>query len=163
MSLSVVILAAGKGSRMNSNKPKVLQTLAAKTLIKHVVDTVEKLKADNIIVVTGHLKEQVESELASYKITYVHQTEQLGTGHAVLQALPYLEDQKVLILYGDVPLISAEVLDNLVTTTHDNDLGVLTAFMENPAGLGRVVRDKFGAVTSIVEEKDANDIQRQNQ
>ena len=161
MSLSVVILAAGKGSRMNSNKPKVLQTLAAKTLIKHVVDTVEKLKADNIIVVTGHLKEQVESELASYKITYVHQTEQLGTGHAVLQALPYLEDQKVLILYGDVPLISAEVLDNLVTTTHDNDLGVLTAFMENPAGLGRVVRDKFGAVTSIVEEKDANDIQRQ--
>ena len=161
MSLSVVILAAGKGSRMNSNKPKVLQTLAAKTLIKHVVDTVEKLKADNIIVVTGHLKEQVESELSSYKITYVHQTEQLGTGHAVLQALPYLEDQKVLILYGDVPLISAEVLDNLVTTTHDNDLGVLTAFMENPAGLGRVVRDKFGAVTSIVEEKDANDMQRQ--
>ena len=161
MGLSVVILAAGKGSRMNSNKPKVLQTLAAKSLIKHVVNTVEKLNADNIIVVTGHLKEQVENELSEHNITYVHQEEQLGTGHAVLQALPYLEDQKVLILYGDVPLISAEVLDNLVTTTHNDDLGVLTAFMENPTGLGRIVRDKFGAVVSIVEEKDASDAQRQ--
>ena len=161
MGLSIVILAAGKGSRMNSNKPKVLQTLAAKTLIKHVVNTVEKLNPDNIIVVTGHLKEQVEEALSGHKITFVHQTKQLGTGHAVLQALPYLEDQKVLILYGDVPLISAEVLDNLVTTTHDDDLGVLTAFMDDPTGLGRIVRDKFGAVTNIVEEKDANDSQRQ--
>jgi bifunctional UDP-N-acetylglucosamine pyrophosphorylase/glucosamine-1-phosphate N-acetyltransferase len=161
MGLSVVILAAGKGSRMNSNKPKVLQTLAAKTLIKHVVDTVEKLNADNIIVVTGHLKEQVEEALVGYKITFVHQAEQLGTGHAVLRALPHLEDQKVLILYGDVPLISAEVLDNLVATTHNDDLGVLTAFMDDPTGLGRIVRDKFGAVTNIVEEKDANDAQRQ--
>ena len=161
MGLSIVILAAGKGSRMNSNKPKVLQTLAAKTLIKHVINTVEKLNPDNIIVVTGHLKEQVEEALSGHKITFVHQTKQLGTGHAVLQALPYLEDQKVLILYGDVPLISAEVLDNLVTTTHDDDLGVLTAFMDDPTGLGRIVRDKFGAVTNIVEEKDANDSQRQ--
>ena len=161
MGLSVVILAAGKGSRMNSNKPKVLQTLAAKTLIKHVVHTVEKLNADNIIVVTGHLKKQVEDALTGHKITFVHQAEQLGTGHAVLQALPHLEDQKVLILYGDVPLISAEVLDNLVTTTHNDDLGVLTAFMDDPTGLGRIVRDKFGAVTNIVEEKDANDGQRQ--
>ena len=161
MGLSVVILAAGKGSRMNSNKPKVLQTLAAKSLIEHVVHTVEKLNADNIIVVTGHLKEQVESALAEHKITFVHQAEQLGTGHAVLQTLPHLEDQKVLILYGDVPLISAEVLDNLVKTTYNDDLGVLTAFMEDPTGLGRIVRDKFGAVTNIVEEKDANDAQRQ--
>ncbi len=84
--------------------------MAAKTLIKHVVNTVEKLNADNIIVVTGHLNEQVEEALVGHKITFVHQAEQLGTGHAVLQALPHLEDQKVLILYGDVPLISAEVL-----------------------------------------------------
>ena len=161
MGLSVVILAAGKGSRMNSNKPKVLQTLAAKPLIEHVVNTVYKLNVDNIIVVTGYLKEQVEDALAGNKITFVHQEEQLGTGHAVLQALPYLEDQKVLILYGDVPLISAEVLDNLVTTTYNDDLGVLTAFMDNPTGLGRIVRDKFGAVTNIVEEKDPNDVQRQ--
>jgi bifunctional UDP-N-acetylglucosamine pyrophosphorylase/glucosamine-1-phosphate N-acetyltransferase len=161
MSLSVVILAAGKGSRMNSNKPKVLQTLAGKPLITHVVESVEKLNPDNIVVVTGHLKEQVESVLDGRNITFVYQEEQLGTGHAVLQTLPHLKSQKVLILYGDVPLISAEVLDNLVSTTHDYDLGVLTAFVENPKGLGRIVRDRFGAVSEIVEEKDANDVQRQ--
>ncbi|ABI82438.1 bifunctional UDP-N-acetylglucosamine diphosphorylase/glucosamine-1-phosphate N-acetyltransferase GlmU [Francisella tularensis] len=161
MGLSVVILAAGKGSRMNSNKPKVLQTLAAKTLIEHVVSSVEKLNPDNIVVVTGHLKEQVEDALQGRNITFVYQQQQLGTGHAVLQALPYLKEQKVLILYGDVPLISTEVLENLVDTTNYDDLGVLTAFVENPQGLGRIVRDKFGAVTEIVEEKDANDIQRQ--
>ncbi|AXA33331.1 bifunctional UDP-N-acetylglucosamine diphosphorylase/glucosamine-1-phosphate N-acetyltransferase GlmU [Francisella adeliensis] len=161
MGLSVVILAAGKGSRMNSNKPKVLQTLAAKTLIERVVESVEKLNADNIIVVTGHLKEQVEVALSGHNITFVHQTEQLGTGHAVLQALPHLEEQKVLILYGDVPLISSEVLDNLVKTTHDDGLGILTAFMDNPTGLGRIVRDKFGAVSDIIEEKDATDAQKQ--
>ncbi|MED7820215.1 MULTISPECIES: bifunctional UDP-N-acetylglucosamine diphosphorylase/glucosamine-1-phosphate N-acetyltransferase GlmU [unclassified Francisella] len=161
MSLSVVILAAGKGSRMNSNKPKVLQTLAGKPLVEHVVKSVEKLNPDNIVVVTGHLKEQIENVLKDKNVTFVYQQEQLGTGHAVLQALPYLKDQKVLILYGDVPLISAEVLDNLVSTTHDYDLGVLTAFVENPKGLGRIVRDKFGGVSEIVEEKDANDTQRQ--
>ncbi|KEI34729.1 bifunctional UDP-N-acetylglucosamine diphosphorylase/glucosamine-1-phosphate N-acetyltransferase GlmU [Allofrancisella frigidaquae] len=161
MSLSVVILAAGKGSRMNSNKPKVLQTLASKPLIKHVIESVEKLNPTNIVVVNGHLKEQLEQTLSNRNITFVHQAEQLGTGHAVLQALPYLQEQKVLILYGDVPLISTEVLDNLVSTTHNHDLGVLTAFVDNPSGLGRIVRDKFGAVTGIVEEKDANDVQRQ--
>ncbi|API87352.1 bifunctional UDP-N-acetylglucosamine diphosphorylase/glucosamine-1-phosphate N-acetyltransferase GlmU [Francisella uliginis] len=161
MSLSVVILAAGKGSRMNSNKPKVLQTLAGKPLIEHVVESVEKLNPDNIVVVTGHLKEQVENILDGRDIKFVYQEEQLGTGHAVLQTLPHLKSQKVLILYGDVPLISPEVLDNLVSTTHDYDLGVLTAFVENPKGLGRIVRDKFGSVSEIVEEKDANDVQRQ--
>ncbi|WP_150468447.1 bifunctional UDP-N-acetylglucosamine diphosphorylase/glucosamine-1-phosphate N-acetyltransferase GlmU [Francisella sp. SYW-9] len=161
MDLSVVILAAGKGSRMNSNKPKVLQTLAGKPLITHVVESVEKLNPDNIVVVTGHLKEQVENVLDGRGITFVYQEEQLGTGHAVLQTLPHLKSQKVLILYGDVPLISAEVLDNLVSTTHDYDLGVLTAFVDNPKGLGRIVRDRFGSVSEIVEEKDANDVQRQ--
>ncbi|GAB4225351.1 MAG: bifunctional UDP-N-acetylglucosamine diphosphorylase/glucosamine-1-phosphate N-acetyltransferase GlmU [Francisella sp.] len=161
MSLSVVILAAGKGSRMNSNKPKVLQTLAGKPLIDHVLDSVENLKPDNIVVVTGHLKEKVEDALKGRNITFVYQQQQLGTGHAVLQALPYLKDQKVLILYGDVPLISTEVLQNLVDTTNDNDLGVLTAFVENPTGLGRIIRDKFGSVVEIVEEKDANEVQRQ--
>nr|MCX3324399.1 NTP transferase domain-containing protein [Bacillus paranthracis] len=124
-------------------------------LIEHVVSSVEKLNPDNIVVVTGHLKEQVEDALQGRNITFVYQQQQLGTGHAVLQALPYLKEQKVLILYGDVPLISTEVLENLVDTTNDDDLGVLTAFVENPQGLGRIVRDKFGAVTEIVEEKDA--------
>lgn len=163
MSLSVVILAAGKGSRINSNKPKVLQTLAGKPLIEHVVSAVENLGADNIIVVTGHMKEKVEESLAGRNITFVYQEHQLGTGHAVQQALPYLKDQKTLVLYGDVPLISPEVLKNLENTTHDDDLGVLTAFVDNPKGLGRIIRDKFGSVESIVEEKDANDAQRQIQ
>lgn len=100
MGLSVVILAAGKGSRMNSNKPKVLQTLAAKTLIEHVVSSVEKLNPDNIVVVTGHLKEQVEDALQGRNITFVYQQQQLGTGHAVLQALPYLKEQKFLFFMG---------------------------------------------------------------
>ena len=161
MGLSVVILAAGKGSRMNSNKPKVLQTLAGKELIRHVVDTAENVGVDNIIVVTGHLHEQVEQSLSDKNVKFVYQKEQLGTGHAVLECLPYInKNDKVLILYGDVPLISLEVLKNL-SKTHDSDLGVLTAFVDNPHGLGRIVRDKFGLVQEIVEEKDATDIQRQ--
>ncbi|MFC4892196.1 bifunctional UDP-N-acetylglucosamine diphosphorylase/glucosamine-1-phosphate N-acetyltransferase GlmU [Pseudofrancisella aestuarii] len=161
MSLSVIILAAGKGSRMNSNKPKVLQTLAGKPLIRHVVDTVEELKADNIIVVTGHLREQLEQCLEDKKVTFVYQKEQLGTGHAVLQCLPHVnKNDKVLILYGDVPLISVEVLNDLLKT-HAADLGVLTAFVKDPTGLGRIIRDKFGKVSEIVEEKDALEIQKQ--
>ncbi len=162
MGLSVVILAAGKGSRMNSNKPKVLQTLAGKELIHHVVDAVEQVGVDNIIVVTGHLHEMVENSLANRdKVKFVYQKEQLGTGHAVLQCLPHInKNDKVLILYGDVPLISTEVLEDLAKT-HDSDLGVLTAFVDNPKGLGRMVRDKFGKIAEIVEEKDATDIQRQ--
>ncbi|APC96545.1 bifunctional UDP-N-acetylglucosamine diphosphorylase/glucosamine-1-phosphate N-acetyltransferase GlmU [Francisella frigiditurris] len=161
MSLSVIILAAGKGSRMNSNKPKVLQTLAGKPLIRHVVDTVEELKADNIIVVTGHLREQLEQCLEDKKVTFVYQKEQLGTGHAVLQCLPHInKNDKVLILYGDVPLISVEVLNDLLKT-HATDLGVLTAFVKDPTGLGRIIRDKFGKVSEIVEEKDALEIQKQ--
>ncbi|AIT09232.1 bifunctional N-acetylglucosamine-1-phosphate uridyltransferase/glucosamine-1-phosphate acetyltransferase [Candidatus Francisella endociliophora] len=160
MSLSVVILAAGKGSRMNSNKPKVLQTLAGETLIKHVINRVKPLNPDNIIVVNGHLKEMVEDNLVGQNITFVEQREQLGTGHAVLQALPQIKEDKVLILYGDVPLISTEVLANLIKSASD-DLAVLTAIVDNPTGLGRIVRDKFGAVSHIVEEKDATDGQRQ--
>ncbi|AFJ43496.1 bifunctional UDP-N-acetylglucosamine diphosphorylase/glucosamine-1-phosphate N-acetyltransferase GlmU [Francisella orientalis] len=160
MSLSVVILAAGKGSRMNSNKPKVLQTLAGETLIRHVINRVEPLKPNNIIVVTGHLKDMVEEELTDKNLTFVEQKEQLGTGHAVLKALPQIKEDKVLILYGDVPLISTEVLANLIKSA-SNDLAVLTAVVNNPTGLGRIVRDKFGAVSHIVEEKDATDGQSQ--
>ena len=161
MGLSVIILAAGKGSRMNSNKPKVLQTLAGKELIRHVVDTVEYIDANKIIVVTGHLNEQVKKCLDDKKITFVNQEQQLGTGHAVLQCLPHInKDDKILILYGDVPLISPEVLQNLVKTTTNNSLGVLTAFVDDPTGLGRIIRDKFGAVNEIVEHKDASDTQK---
>ncbi len=160
MSLSVVILAAGKGSRMNSNKPKVLQTLAGETLIRHVVDRIKPLNTNNIVVVTGHLKEMVENNLSDKNVSFVEQKEQLGTGHAVLQALPQIKQDKVLILYGDVPLISTEVLANLIKSPI-TDLAVLTAIVENPTGLGRIIRDKFNAVSNIVEEKDATDGQLQ--
>lgn len=162
MSLSVIILAAGQGSRMKSHKPKVLQTLAGQTLIRHVVSTVESLNADNIIVVRGHLGGQVTENLADKSIVWVDQTECLGTGHAVMQALPHIGDNdKVLILYGDVPLISQDTLSHLVDVSSVNDLGILTAVVGDPHGLGRIIRNRFGEVESIVEEKDASDIQRQ--
>ncbi|WHN65728.1 bifunctional UDP-N-acetylglucosamine diphosphorylase/glucosamine-1-phosphate N-acetyltransferase GlmU [Cysteiniphilum sp. QT6929] len=162
MALSVVILAAGQGSRMCSKKSKVLQTLAGKTLIRHVVETVESLQADNIIVVQGHLGQQVQSSLEDKTITWVEQTDRLGTGHAVLQALPYInKEDKVLILYGDVPLVSFDTLNHLIEVTREDDLGILTAELDNPVGLGRILRNRFGEIESIVEEKDASDIQRQ--
>lgn len=162
MSLSVVILAAGQGSRMKSHKPKVLQTLAGRTLIRHVVSTVETLNADNIIIVKGHLGEQVTENLADKSIVWVDQTERLGTGHAVMQTLPHIgDDDKVLILYGDVPLISHDTLNHLVEVSAVDSLGILTAIVDNPHGLGRIIRNRFGEVEAIVEEKDATDIQRQ--
>ena len=162
MALSVVILAAGQGSRMCSKKSKVLQTLAGKTLIRHVVETVELLQADNIIVVQGHLGQQVQSSLEDKSIIWVEQLDRLGTSHAVLQALPYIKRaDKVLILYGDVPLVSFDTLNHLIEVTREYDLGILTAELDNPLGLGRILRNRFGEIESIVEEKDASDIQRQ--
>ena len=162
MSLSVVILAAGQGSRIKSQKSKVLQTLAGKTLVRHVVDTAQNLGDCNIVIVQGYLGQQVQNELQDKKIKWVSQKERLGTGHAVLQAMPSInESDKVLILYGDVPLISAETLRHFVDSTRDNDLGILTAEVDNPAGLGRIIRNKFGEIESIIEDKDATDIQKQ--
>ncbi len=157
-----MILAAGQGSRMCSKKSKVLQTLAGKTLIRHVVETVESLQADNIIIVQGHLGQQVQSALEDKKIIWVEQRDRLGTGHAVLQALPHIRKKdKVLILYGDVPLVSFDTLNHLIDVTRDDDLGILTAHVENPGGLGRIIRNRFGEIELIVEEKDASDIQKQ--
>ena len=162
MALSVVILAAGQGSRMRSKKSKVLQTLAGKTLIRHVVETVESLKADNIIVIQGHLGQQVQTEMKDKSIQWVEQVNRLGTGHAVLQALPNIAPtDKVLILYGDVPLVSYDTLNHLIEVTRKDDLGILTADLENPKGLGRILRNRFGEIEAIVEEKDATDIQKQ--
>ena len=162
MALSVVILAAGQGSRMCSKKSKVLQTLAGKTLIRHVVETVESLQADNIVVVQGHLGQQVQSSLDDKNIVWVEQMDRLGTGHAVLQALPHINKaDKVLILYGDVPLVSFDTLHHLIEVTRKDDLGILTAHVDNPSGLGRILRNRFGEIESIIEEKDASDIQKQ--
>ncbi|WP_119343207.1 bifunctional UDP-N-acetylglucosamine diphosphorylase/glucosamine-1-phosphate N-acetyltransferase GlmU [Facilibium subflavum] len=162
MGLTVVILAAGQGSRMRSQKSKVLQTLAGKSLIRHVVETVEALNADNIIIVQGHLSQQVQSELEDKEIIWVDQPQRLGTGHAVKQALPQINKKdKVLILYGDVPLISPDTLSHFIEATKDEDLGILTAQVPEPSGLGRIVRNRFGEIESIVEEKDATEIQKQ--
>tara|TARA_R110002167_G_scaffold35788_1_gene114066 strand:- start:142 stop:1518 length:1377 start_codon:yes stop_codon:yes gene_type:complete len=160
--LSVVILAAGKGSRMCSKKPKALQTLAGKYLIEHVLDTVEELGAEEIVLVHGHLGEQLKDSLAHKSLKWVEQKDRLGTGHAVLQAMPSINpDNKVLILYGDVPLISLDTLKHFVEVTRKGGLGILTAQVKNPLGLGRIIRNRFHEVEKIVEEKDATDLEKQ--
>ncbi|WP_045856272.1 bifunctional UDP-N-acetylglucosamine diphosphorylase/glucosamine-1-phosphate N-acetyltransferase GlmU [Teredinibacter purpureus] len=159
--LEIVILAAGKGTRMCSAKPKVLHTLAGKAFVSHVIDRAHELEADGIKVVIGHGAEQVEKQLAEPGIEFVEQTEQLGTGHAVQQVLPRLHaEATVLILYGDVPLIKTNTLKRLITKVSETSMGLLTIELANPAGYGRIVRED-GEVTAIVEQKDATKEQMQ--
>jgi bifunctional UDP-N-acetylglucosamine pyrophosphorylase/glucosamine-1-phosphate N-acetyltransferase len=164
MALSVVILAGGSGTRMVSNQPKVLHQIGGKALLNHVLDTVTQLQVDQVFVVYGHLGEVVRSHIVREDIplTWVEQKERLGTGHAVMQVLPFLKaENQVLILYGDVPLISKETLTHLVKSTGVNQLGLLTTKVLDPKGLGRIIRDEYHQVSGIVEEKDATDLQRQ--
>lgn len=162
MSLKVVILAAGKGTRMRSKLPKVLQPLAQKPLLQHVIDTSSALHAEQIISVVGHGAELVKNALPSGVCEFVMQTEQLGTGHAVQQALPLVKaDDTVLILYGDVPLTRRETLEDLVSlVSEQTPLSLLTITLENSTGYGRIVRDVHQQVTAIVEEKDASSEQK---
>lgn len=162
MNVSVVILAAGQGTRMRSDLPKVLQPLAARPLLEHVISTAESLKPHKICIVYGHGGDRVKETFAGRKLDWALQAEQLGTGHAVQQAVPTLDadqlEQTVLILCGDVPLIREDTLKSLVEAGASG-LAVLTADIENPTGYGRIVRngDKLAA---IVEEKDASAEQR---
>jgi bifunctional UDP-N-acetylglucosamine pyrophosphorylase/glucosamine-1-phosphate N-acetyltransferase len=159
--LSVVILAAGQGKRMKSDLPKVLQPLAGRALLSHVLDTAKSLNAAAIHVVHGHGGDKVREQLASEPVIWALQAEQLGTGHAVAQAMPSIpDDHCVLILYGDVPLVKAETLQQLVERSSDSSLGLLTVILKDPAGYGRVVRDNAGNVVRIVEQKDANTKER---
>ncbi len=161
MKLSVVILAAGQGTRMRSALPKVLHSLAGKPLLRHVVDTARKLGDVDVHVVYGHGGEVVKDRLKSYEINWVEQSTQLGTGHAVAQALPTIPSENiVLVLYGDVPLTQLDTLKSLVDAAHNRSLGLLTAYLDNPAGYGRIIRDKSGAVSCIVEEKDASELEK---
>jgi len=161
MKLQVVILAAGQGTRMKSQLPKVLHPLAGKPFLEYVVDNALALQAHKTHVVVGHGAEVVKERLAHYSVDWVQQTEQLGTGHAVAQALPAIDDDSVvLVLYGDVPLTSKETLDELLAQVNDNSLALLTVNLSNRTGYGRIVRDAHGRVQAIVEEKDANDEQR---
>lgn len=155
--LAVVILAAGKGKRMASDWPKVLHSVGGKPLLAHVLATANELEAMTRLVVYGHGGETVRTTFASeVGVRWVQQTEQLGTGHAVAQALPLLDDVGVvLVLYGDVPLIRAETLRPLVTAAQEGNLALLTVELADPGGYGRIVRDGQGRVSRIVEEKDA--------
>ncbi|MES9900509.1 MAG: bifunctional UDP-N-acetylglucosamine diphosphorylase/glucosamine-1-phosphate N-acetyltransferase GlmU [Sedimenticola sp.] len=156
MKLGVVILAAGQGTRMKSALPKVLHPLADKPLLGHVVTLAHKLGSEQIAVVYGHGGDQVRSAIGDSSLVWVEQTEQLGTGHAVEQAMPAMSEMdRVLVLYGDVPLTSPETLQNLIQKTAESDLVLLTVTLENPTGYGRIIRNKAGAVCSIVEQKDA--------
>ncbi len=159
--LDVVILAAGKGTRMRSNKPKVLHTLAGKPFLQHVVDRSKELKANKIIGVVGHGADEVKTAMAHEEIEYVEQREQLGTGHAVQQVIPNIQaGATVLILYGDVPLIKSETLKELCALVSDTSMALLTVEFDNPFGYGRIVRGADGEVESVVEQKDADTAQQ---
>jgi bifunctional UDP-N-acetylglucosamine pyrophosphorylase/glucosamine-1-phosphate N-acetyltransferase len=158
--LSVVILAAGKGTRMYSELPKVLHTLAGKPMVQHVIDTVLKLGADNVHLVYGHGGDLLKQRLGDQPVNWVLQAELLGTGHAVQQAIPHFnDDEKVLILYADGPLISKETLERLIAAQPEGGIGLLTVNLDDPSGYGRIVREN-GAVIGIVEHKDATEQQR---
>jgi bifunctional UDP-N-acetylglucosamine pyrophosphorylase/glucosamine-1-phosphate N-acetyltransferase len=166
--IEVVILAAGKGTRMKSQRPKVLHRLAGRTLLSHVADTAAALDPRQTIVITGHAAEQVQASLqtdaaAHPGLKFAHQEPQLGTGHAVQQAAPWLHDDAlVLVLYGDVPLIQADTLRQLVQACNNTQLALLTIHLADPSGYGRIVRAHSGTtVHAIVEEKDASAAQRQ--
>ena len=159
--LNIVILAAGKGTRMHSNKPKVLHKVAGKPILGHVIDCAKKLNPQKIIVVYGFGGEMVRETFAYEEITWVNQAEQLGTGHAVQQAAPHLgDDTTSLILLGDVPLIDADSCAKLVQAGQTH-LAIMSFIKPDPTGYGRIVRGASDAVVAIVEHKDATDAQRQ--
>lgn len=155
--LSVIILAAGEGKRMKSALPKVLQPLAGRPLLAHVIDAARSLEPAAIHVVYGHGGECVREALADEPVTWTVQAKQLGTGHAVLQAIPHVPDDHVaLILYGDVPLLSHQTLAQLVALAGPRQVALLTMTVDDPTGYGRIVRDAKGRVQGIVEQKDAS-------
>jgi bifunctional UDP-N-acetylglucosamine pyrophosphorylase/glucosamine-1-phosphate N-acetyltransferase len=161
MAFSVVVLAAGKGTRMKSSLPKVLHSIGGKPMVQHIIDTVNKLGATNIHLVYGHGREQLQEKLSHNDLSWCLQDKQLGTGHAVQQAVPHIKDNEdVLILVGDAPLIKESTLQKLIAVKKEADLALLTVELENPTGMGRIIR-QGEQVTAIVEHKDATEQQRQ--
>lgn len=158
MSLAIIILAAGKGTRMKSAKPKVMHTLAGKPMLQHVIDTAKQLSPSQLAVVCGNGADEVVPYLQNQQIDVVMQHEQKGTGHAVEQAkASFADSEQVLVLYGDVPLITTETLQDLIESGDNNSLKVLTAILEDPTGYGRIVRDYDDNMLCITEEKDADE------
>ncbi|HSD37888.1 MAG TPA: bifunctional UDP-N-acetylglucosamine diphosphorylase/glucosamine-1-phosphate N-acetyltransferase GlmU [Rhodocyclaceae bacterium] len=159
--MQVIILAAGQGKRMRSRLPKVLQPIAGKAMLSHVIATARKLQSSRICVVYGHGGEHVRAALPDADLSWAEQAQQLGTGHAVQQAMPRIDDDGVaLILYGDVPLTRVETLQALVAASEGKRVALLTVEMDDPKGYGRIIRSSAGSVQSIVEEKDATPEQR---
>lgn len=158
--LSVVILAAGKGSRMHSDIPKVLQKLGPHSLLRHIVNTTQALDPAQLVIVHGHDLDLLQQAIPDPHITWVHQPERLGTAHAVAQAMPAIPaNHQVLIVFGDGPLIETSTLQTLITDA-GNGLGILNAIVDDPTGFGRVIRDEKGDVRGTVEHKDADEAQR---
>lgn len=160
---SVVILAAGKGTRMYSELPKVLHLLAGKSMVQHVIDTAKSVGASDIHLVYGHGGDLLKEKLGEQNLNWVLQAEQLGTGHAMQQAAPnFQDDEDIIMLYGDVPLIAQDTLQRLVDAKPEGGIGLLTVILDNPTGYGRIIREN-GEVVGIVEQKDATEEQRQIQ
>ncbi len=162
MSLTIIILAAGQGTRMRSDRPKVLHQLAGKALLEHVYHAAIALKPAQLFMVYGYGGEQVKDTLMHLEAKWIVQPEQLGTGHAVQQVMPNIPDEdNVLILYGDVPLITEETLKTLINASEESGFGLLTAHLDDPRGYGRIVRNEDGEMIRIVEEKDASEQEKQ--
>jgi bifunctional UDP-N-acetylglucosamine pyrophosphorylase/glucosamine-1-phosphate N-acetyltransferase len=160
MKLAVVILAAGQGKRMNSDLPKVLQPLAGRPLLAHVVSRARALEPASLHVVYGHGGDAVRATITDADLRWALQAEQLGTGHAVMQAMPNVaDDELVLVLYGDVPLIRPGTLRGLIDAAGPKAMSLLTVMLDDPRGYGRIVRNARGAIQKIVEQKDANKAQ----
>lgn len=157
MLLDIVILAAGKGTRMKSAKPKVLHTIGGHPLLGHVLDAAQELESDNINIIVGHGADQVRAEFEGVDVNFIEQIEQLGTGHAMQQSLPHLrDDAAVLILYGDVPLTPTATLRELLEQVNEDAMSLLTVELNDPTGYGRIIRNAQGNARAIVEQKDAN-------
>jgi bifunctional UDP-N-acetylglucosamine pyrophosphorylase / glucosamine-1-phosphate N-acetyltransferase len=161
MALSVVILAAGKGTRMCSRLPKVLHKIADKPMVQHVIDTVKGVGAENIHLIYGHGGDQMKECISERRLNWIKQTEQLGTGHAMQIAQPHFrETEKILMVYGDVPLLTVQTLQRLIDVQPEGGIGLLTVHLDDPTGYGRIERVD-GDVTGIVEQKDASQNQRE--
>ena len=164
MALNIIILAAGKGTRMRSSTAKVLHKVAGQSLIEHVINSAYALRPDHVLVVHGSESDQIKKQCSNYPVEWVLQTEQGGTGHAVQQALPYInaaDDSHVLILYADVPLLQIDTLEALRLQLNSADLALLSMHLEEPQGYGRIVRSSDTSVEGIVEEGDASEIIKQ--